>query len=292
MCRFTLYLGPPIRMSTLIIEPEHSLIMQSTSSREREEPLNGDGFGIGWYRPEVSDEPAVFRSVAPAWNNRNLHNLARVVDSQCFLAHVRAATQASGVDEANCHPFRWRRYLCMHNGDVGGFTKVRRRLLETVCDDAFATVSGSTDSEHFFAVVIDELMKQQDVEPGIRTASALNAAIWRVQELVDKHGGGEASYLNIAVSDGEHAAVSRFCSNPRERPESLYYFKGTPFYERTPVGTSRHQDLSHAIVVSSERLTSDAAWREIPANHIVVVNLGEDPKLFACDPSGLKQPTI
>ena len=25
MCRFTLYLGPPVRLSTLLIEPEHSL---------------------------------------------------------------------------------------------------------------------------------------------------------------------------------------------------------------------------------------------------------------------------
>jgi predicted glutamine amidotransferase len=48
MCRFTLYMGPPIRLSSLLIEPDHSLIRQSVESREREEPLNGDGFGVGW----------------------------------------------------------------------------------------------------------------------------------------------------------------------------------------------------------------------------------------------------
>ena len=48
MCRFTLYLGPPVRLSTLLTEPEHSLILQSFHAAERDEPLNGDGFGIGW----------------------------------------------------------------------------------------------------------------------------------------------------------------------------------------------------------------------------------------------------
>ena len=39
MCRFTLYLGPPVRLSTLLTEPEHSLIRQSYQARERSEPL-------------------------------------------------------------------------------------------------------------------------------------------------------------------------------------------------------------------------------------------------------------
>ena len=155
MCRFTLYLGPDIRLSSLLLEPTHSLIRQSTHSREREEPLNGDGFGVGWYARELSGEPAVFRSITPAWNNRNLHNLARVVASDCILAHVRAATQSSGVNEANCHPFRYQQYLFMHNGDVGNFRHVRRRMLDSVCDEAYSNVYGSTDSECFFALCID-----------------------------------------------------------------------------------------------------------------------------------------
>src|SRR5262249_24930171 len=134
MCRFVLYLGPRTRLSSLLVEPSHSLIRQSTSSREREEPLNGDGFGVGWYASDLAAEPAVFRSITPAWNNRNLQNLARVVASDCVLAHVRVATQSSGVNEANCHPFRWRQFLCMHNGDIGDFRLVRRKLLASVCD--------------------------------------------------------------------------------------------------------------------------------------------------------------
>ena len=50
MCRFTLYLGPPVRLSTLLIEPSHSLIQQSFHAEERSEPLNGDGFRASMLR--------------------------------------------------------------------------------------------------------------------------------------------------------------------------------------------------------------------------------------------------
>ena len=55
MCRFTLYLGDPIRLASLVTEPRRSLIRQSFASEEREEPLNGDGFGIAWYVPEMDE---------------------------------------------------------------------------------------------------------------------------------------------------------------------------------------------------------------------------------------------
>jgi predicted glutamine amidotransferase len=33
----------------LLYSPKNSLILQSYKSKERKEPLNGDGFGVGWY---------------------------------------------------------------------------------------------------------------------------------------------------------------------------------------------------------------------------------------------------
>ena len=156
MCRFTFYLGESIPLSQLVTEPVHSLIHQSFHSDEREEPLNGDGFGLAWYIEE-SNEPALFRSVTPAWSNRNLRELARVTRSHCMLAHVRAATQVLEVSETNCHPFKQGQYTMMHNGDVGGFTAMRRALLNGLGEKAFRSIHGSTDSEHLFALFLDEL---------------------------------------------------------------------------------------------------------------------------------------
>ncbi len=66
MCRFLGYVGSEILLADLISRPANSLIRQSYKSKERSEPLNGDGFGVGWYSPEVSHEPGVFTSISPA----------------------------------------------------------------------------------------------------------------------------------------------------------------------------------------------------------------------------------
>jgi len=271
-----LYLGPETRLSSLIIEPTHSLIRQSTHSREREEPLNGDGFGIGWYATDHSTEPAVFRSITPAWNNRNLQNLARVVASDCVLAHVRAATQSSGVNEANCHPFRWRQYLCMHNGDVGDFRAVRRKLLASVCDEAFGNVYGSTDSEHFFALFIDSLLGSDETDPALRMARALARAITRTLELVHSAGHGSASYLNVAIADGDCAVVSRFTDDADGVPESLYYFTGELYPIVQAKGRPR-VERGQPVTVSSERLTADPGWTEVPAGQIIILRRDRAP---------------
>src|SRR5687768_10683657 len=129
MCRFALYLGPPVGIDALITRPVNSIIRQSFQNQEREEPLNGDGFGVAWYVPEVSDEPVVFRSISPAWSNQNLLSLARVTRSPCVLAHVRAATPGLPVTETNCHPFTAGKLAFMHNGDLAGFRVFKRRLV-------------------------------------------------------------------------------------------------------------------------------------------------------------------
>ncbi len=92
MCRLMAYKGTPIIIDKLLYQPKNSLVNQSINAREIEEPLNGDGFGIGWYVPEVNYEPVTFVSVNPAWSNRNLRNLAPKIKTECMLAHVRAAS--------------------------------------------------------------------------------------------------------------------------------------------------------------------------------------------------------
>lgn len=283
MCRFTLYLGPTIRLDSLLLEPHHSLIRQSAHSHERDEPLNGDGFGVGWYAGQYTPEPAVFRSITPAWNNRNLHNLARVVASNCILAHVRAATQSSGVNEANCHPFRFRQFLCMHNGDIGNFRLVRRRLLDSVCDEAFGNVYGSTDSEHFFAVFIDEILKsEQGDDAANHLADALGRTIARVTDVVARYGGGAPSYLNVAIADGDHAVVSRFTNDGEHSPESLYYFT-SQLYPRAEFEETREEAaVENPSIVSSERLTPEPGWESIPPNFMVVLRRDRPPELRSC----------
>ena len=122
MCRLLAYMGTPVIIDKLLYQPKNSLIHQSIHARELEEPLNGDGFGIGWYAKEITNEPVSFVSVHPAWSNRNLRNLAPRIRTDCLIAHVRAASVGE-VSESNCHPFQYKDILMVHNGGVEKFLR-------------------------------------------------------------------------------------------------------------------------------------------------------------------------
>ncbi len=147
-----------VPVSSLVTDPNHSMIRQSFKAKERSEPLNRDGFGVAWYAKDYSDQPAVFRDISPAWNNQNLLNLARVVSSDCILAHVRAASPGLPVSQLNCHPFVWNNLTFMHNGELDGFADMRRKILSRLSDQSFRWIKGSTDSEHIFALFIDNYL--------------------------------------------------------------------------------------------------------------------------------------
>lgn len=271
MCRFLLYQGPVLRMSSLITEPEHSLIHQSVHASEREEPLNGDGFGVAWYAPELDARPALFRSVTPAWNNQNLLQLARVVTSPAILAHVRAATQVRSISEANCHPFTCGEYAFMHNGDVGGFSRIRRTLLSELSDGAFATIQGGTDSEHAFALLLEHLpAKAATVE---ELVAGVRATIRRLLALVARLAPGTPSYLNFAVSNGKVSVVTRFTDHPTYPGESLHLHRGKRYVCEDGVcrmvspGTA-----GTAVILSSESLSGDPGWETVPPNHLVAID--------------------
>jgi predicted glutamine amidotransferase len=264
VCRFTFYRGEPLALSQLITEPRHSLIHQSYNSAEREEPLNGDGFGLAWY-VERSEEPAIFRAVTPAWSNRNLRELARVTMSHCVLAHVRAATQVLEVSETNCHPFKHGRYTLMHNGDVGGFHAMRRALLNGLSEKAFRSIHGSTDSEHLFALFLDEIDRAGPDARGLELmAEALERAIDRAMDLADTHARGEPSYLNLVVSDGEGAVACRYVTGSPEDAETLYVARGRYQCVDGHARIHRVEGGGGGVLVSSEPLGDDQAWQPVP----------------------------
>jgi predicted glutamine amidotransferase len=274
VCRFAFYLGSPIRISALVTEPENSIIHQSYMAQERVEPLNGDGFGLGWYVDGI-EHPAAFRSITPAWNNRNLQALARAIESGCILAHVRAATSGLDVMEQNCHPFTHGPYAFMHNGEVGGFRRIRRALLESLSDEAFATVAGTTDSEHLFAVFRDELaLREAEADRTEAMAGALEAAVGRVLALVERHAPGTPSYLNIVVTDGAAAVATRF-TTAEGAAHTLRLNRARRYGMRGRVSQviprERSDEPAHAVLISSERLSDDPGWETVPTGSLVLV---------------------
>ena len=96
MCRWLAYSGDPLLVEDLLYTPAHSLVDQSLRARMGVETTNGDGFGIGWYADTPGHEPAIFRSIGPAWSDRNLRELAGTVRTGLCFAHIRASTGTAG----------------------------------------------------------------------------------------------------------------------------------------------------------------------------------------------------
>lgn len=272
MCRFALYLGDNITISSLLTEPVNSIIHQSFHSHEREEPLNGDGFGIAWY-VEGIDQPAVFKDITPAWNNLNLLNLARVTKTNCLLAHVRAATPGLAVQRLNCHPFSKGPLAFMHNGTIGGFHEIRRALLRDLSDEAFASILGSTDSEHVFGLVNDHVARAPKGARSLATMqSAIRSSIAKTEQLRHQAKVDEPSFLNLALTNGRTAVVSRFVSSEPDRAHTLYFLSGSRYVCEGGVCRMLDDRAQRAVIIASEPLSKDPGWKAVPPNHLVSVD--------------------
>lgn len=266
MCRFLAYVGPEVLLADLVSRPENSLIRQSYQSRERSEPLNGDGFGVGWYSPEISATPGVFRSITPAWNNRNLLNLVDHIRTPCFFAHIRAAPPGSLVSEVNCHPFAYGGYLWMHNGTIEGFEGIERRLRQSLPDDLYHAIEGTTDTEHAFAVFLNIIRRKGSDPNDLREALLETIAVieaWRQDT-----GSTLPSIYNFAVTDGTRIAAVRYVSDPHLEPISLYFSTGAVLSS-----SNSEETTAHGVIVASERLTDEKrAWTRVAPNHVLVVS--------------------
>lgn len=270
MCRLLAYMGSPIVIDQILYQPKNSLVNQSINAKELEEPLNGDGFGIGWYVPEVNNEPVTFVSVNPAWSNRNLRNLAPKIKTECFIAHVRAASVGE-VSESNCHPFQYKEMLMMHNGGVENFSKIKRKLRQPLSDELYNWIKGQTDSEHIFAYLLNYLLKSNSVTPET-VMDAFEKTFGDLKKMMAEEGITDAAYLNMFFTNGEFFVATRYCSDPKEEPLTLYHSEGGRYVVEN--GISRMvapKDDDESVLIVSEKLTDEPHWTLIPANHFVIV---------------------
>ncbi len=145
MCRHAAWLGPVRSLASLIDEPEHGLLRQSYAPRrQRYGTVNADGFGVGWYDPELA-EPVRYRRTVPIWGDANLPGLARAARSHCLLAAVRSATVGMPMEETATAPFASGRWLLSHNG------RAAREAVRPLADDAESTCDSAWLAAAVFA---------------------------------------------------------------------------------------------------------------------------------------------
>lgn len=248
-----------VALSSLVLEPEHSLLVQSYAPKEMTSGVvNADGFGTGWYVPAVDGEPAVYRSNGPIWADRSFGSIAPKVRSARILAAVRSATPGLPVEESGVPPFASGPYLFAHNGSIENFRSTAMRPLRDALSDAsYSGLLGVTDSETIFALLLDRLRALKTRPGNVEALSEVTAETLRGVSAACIELGVPAA-LNLGVTDGEAMVFARYST--LEPGNSLYFIEDGGAFPG-------------AVVVASERLDKDTGWRQVPDRHLLATNL-------------------
>lgn len=257
MCRIAAYLGEPIALGRFLLEPPHSLYVQSWAPRElKYAKVNADGYGFAWYGDDNS--PAAYVNPGAIWSDPNLPHLARNLVSDLWLASVRSAIAGLPVNHANTQPFVDEEFLFDHNGLIDDFhVRLLPAIIQHLDPRHLPTIRGNTESEYLFAVM-RQLMSDN---PEMPMESALAELMERVEQWAD----GSRCLLNIVVSDGERLYAVRHAIG--DDCPSLYY-------------TTDDETYPNAQLIASERLTESTFWQTVPEHQILILDPEEPPELL------------
>ncbi|MFM2304105.1 MAG: hypothetical protein RLZZ135_1515 [Cyanobacteriota bacterium] len=252
MCRLLAYQGKPQSLDRLIAKPEHSLIVQSYQPREMTAGvINADGFGIGWYHAQQHTNPFIYKQTIPIWSDINLPDLSRSVETGCMLSYVRSATPGQGVSMNNCQPFRDGNLLFIHNGFIDNFRSgLYKQIRDRLHHHIYQSIDGTTDSEHIFALLSNEL----HTHPELPLEIALQHTLQLLRNLVTL--ARTTISANIIISDGNRLVASRFAHNAVV--PSFYWIKDSI-------------DYPDAVILASEPIFA-GDWQTCPRQSIITVD--------------------
>ena len=247
MCRWIAYRGEPVYLEQVIIKPGHSLVHQSLHAHEGKTETNGDGFGVGWYGERA--EPGLYREVRPAWSDENLKSICAQVRSRLFFAHVRAAT-GTPTSRANCHPYAHGEWMFMHNGQVGSYAHLRRRIENLIPDDLYEGRFGTTDSEAMFLAALSRM-------PGSDPVTAFASVLADVKRLMGESGVHDPLRFTSALTNGRDVYAFRWACDAKA--PTLYW----------------RRDGSSDLCIVSEPYDDDRSyWNPIPQGSVLVAREG------------------
>lgn len=257
MCRWIAYSGTPVFLESLVATPVHSLIRQSLHANEAKVETNGDGFGLGWYGHH--DVPGVYRDILPAWSDDNLRSLCQQIQSRLFFAHVRAST-GTATSRQNCHPFAIDNWLFMHNGQIGGYATLRRKIEAIIPDEIYHHRLGATDSEAIFMIFFANGLDTDPIGAVIKSLSDINTL--RIAYEID-----EPLRFTATLSDGQTIYAFRYATDAFA--PSLYFKCDAP---------------TGCTIVSEPPDLDRESWTEVPRGHLLTARPGQPAALQPFEP--------
>jgi len=234
MCRHLAYLGPPVTLRSVIIDPPHGLYKQAWAPRfQKPGAINADGFGVGWY--QAGDRaPVRYRQAVPIWADESFYEISAVIRAGALLGAVRNATPRTSHGAAAAAPFRQGHWLFSHNGAVNGWPESTAALAATLPALSLLELEARVDSALVWALVLHRL--REGLAPAGTLASTAEALC----------GAGVTGRFNLLLTDGRTIAATT-------AGHTLYY-------RQTP----------DSVTVASEPGDDEAGWIEIPRDGSLV----------------------
>jgi glutamine amidotransferase len=294
MCRVLAYLGEPMPLAHVLFETDSSLVRQSHSPRMMETFLNLAGFGMAAWDPRSfhAEDPFTYRTPTLPDFDRNLRNLSAKLAPSCLVAHVRGVADGehATVAETNLHPFRFRdaRVVLAHNGHLREFARMRFDLLEHIRPDLAQAISGRTDSEWIYALVLSQLDDPYGVPETRELAAAVAATLRLLREVRARHRIDTSSPVNLFLATGRSLVATRFSFDYGWYPDSdalletdlpycsLWYTAGGEYAPRDDGGSAMAaSDALRSVLIASEPLTIDTStWLEVPEYSMITATAG------------------
>jgi glutamine amidotransferase len=173
------------------------------------------------------------------------------------------------VQQTNCHPFRYGKWLWAHNGVVHEYAKVKRDLVLAVDPALFPLIEGSADSEVLFFLALTLGLEADP--PG-----AVERMIGLVEQVGHAHGVEFPFQGTIAATDGERLWAFRYSSEGKSR--TLYYSTRYETLKSLYPDDERWNDFDEEtrVVVSEPLGELPGVWNEVPESMWGVVQPGQD----------------
>lgn len=271
MARMFGFIGNRADLGAMVLEA-HAAVLRV--KRAPEEPL---GWGVGFYqagevllrRRPLDDRPVI-----------DLAEAAADVRTDVLLGHVRRAS-VGALRTENTHPFRYRSWLWAETGTIGGFDRLRDRLLEALPEFLRRNVRGETDSELSFYLFLSFLHDAGELEhPHVgydAIAAALRASVALVDRLSAEEGMSQNTG-NVLVTNGE-----RMVALHRSGLMALRVFKGRydveSLFGEEGVRRARIPSIesTHCTMIACDLSAVPEGFRVVEPKRLVSLTRSEDP---------------
>jgi dimethylhistidine N-methyltransferase len=255
MCRHLAYVGEPVSIKSIIIDPPHSLAEQAWAPRDqRHGTMNVEGFGIGWYA-DGDPVPARYRQSGPIWADQALPDLVRVIRTRAMLCAVRSASAGTETGLSASAPYAHGKWLFSLNGALIGWSLATGAAQPGRCRPAIA---GADDASAAVIQLAEKLTAADLLGLQARCDTAL---IWALVQnrlkageqpgdalagtIADIVAAGGVGRFNLLLTDGDVIAATA-------AGDSLYY-------TRRDTG----------VIVASEPSDDDPDWHQVHQGHVL-----------------------